>query len=119
MEDSVLGLIEVSVPALRELLHVLIRVHVWHFFLRRIIVEDLLGLLLGGDHAFYFVENVLIDIDEGWPLVRLLNLGGVATTGTFLLHALSFLDERLGVHFVQNGRDASSRLAESFQTLNI
>ena len=114
-----LGLIEVGVPALCELLHVLIRVHVWHFLLRRIVVEDLLRLLLGGDHTFYFVENVLVDVDEGWPLVGLLDLGGVATTGTFLLHALSFLNEGLGVHFVQNGRDASSRLAKSFQALNI
>ena len=88
-----LGLIEVGVPALSEIIHVLIRVGVWDLLLWRIVVEDLLGLLLCGDHAFYFVENVLIDIDKGWPLVRLLDLGGVATTGTFLLHALSFLNE--------------------------
>ena len=119
MEYSVLGLIEVGVPALSEIIHVLIRVGVWDLLLWRIVVEDLLGLFLGGDHAFDFVEYVLVDVDEGWPLVRLLDLGGVTTTGTFLLHTLSFLDEGLGVHFVQDGRDAGSRLAKSFEALNV
>ena len=64
MEYSVLGLVKVGVPALRKLLHVLIRVGVWDLLLWRIVVEDLLGLFLCGDHAFDFVENVLIDVDE-------------------------------------------------------
>ena len=97
-----LRLVEVGVPALSELLHILIRVHVRDLFLWRIVIEDLLGLFLRGDHAFDFVENILIDVPVGLllPLVRLLDLGSICTTATFLLHALSLLNEGLGVHFV-------------------
>ena len=64
MEHSMLRLIEVGVPALDKILVVLMRVSFWDLLLWRIVVEDLLRLFLSGDHAFDFVEDVLIDVHE-------------------------------------------------------
>ena len=59
-----LRLIEVGVPALDKILVVLMRVRFWHLLLWWIVVEDFLWLFLSGDHAFDFVEDVLIDVHE-------------------------------------------------------
>ena len=59
-----LRLIEVGVPALDKILVVLMRVSFWDLLLWRIVVEDLLRLFLSCDHAFDFVEDVLIDVNE-------------------------------------------------------
>ena len=98
-----LRLVEVRVPALGELLLIAVRVHVGDLLLRRVVIEDLLGLFLSGNHAFDFIENVLVDVRESWPLVGLLSLSSVPSTAAFFLHALSLLDEGLGVHFVEDG----------------
>ena len=67
-ELTVLRLVEERVPALSELLIVLVYGR-GDFFLGGIVVKDLLRLLLRGDHTFDLVQNVLIDVCHGTTLL--------------------------------------------------
>ena len=87
-----LRLVEERVPALRELLIVLVHGH-GDFFLGRIVVKDLLRLLLRSDHTFYLVQDVLIDVCHCTSLLL------AARMHIARIVLLCFLEERLSVHF--------------------
>ena len=109
---SVLRLVEETVPSLSQLLFVDLRL-VWRFFLGWIVIEDLLRLLLGRDHTFNLLQNILIDVCHGSVLVF---LGYVLRAAVV---SLRLLNERLSFLFAHDSRDACARLSEPSQSFQL
>lgn len=84
------------------------------FFPWRVVVEHFGGLLLGCDHVFDLVEDLLVDVchDSASVLASLVQMA----CATLLL---SLLEQRFGVHFVEDGRDTGTGLTVAAQALNL